>query len=53
MVLREGDRVPAITGVSYDGQTFELGVPGPRTVLWFTPKGGLADDFFDVLGYGY
>lgn len=35
---------------SYDGRSVDLGAPGKRTVLWFTPKAGLVDDFADVLG---
>ena len=37
-VLKEGDKSPPVTGTSYDGATFDLGVPGRRTVLWFYPK---------------
>jgi hypothetical protein len=38
LVLKEGDKSPAVIGTSYDGATFDLGVPGRRTVLWFYPK---------------
>ncbi len=34
----EGQKAPAVTGVSYDGRSYDLGVPGSRTVLWFYPK---------------
>ena len=27
-----------VSGVSYDGSTYEFGAPGKRTVLWFYPK---------------
>ncbi len=37
-MLREGDRTPAVTGVSYDGRTFDLGAPGTPTVLYFYPE---------------
>jgi peroxiredoxin len=37
-MLKEGDGAPAVSGTSYDGQTFALGAPGRRTVLWFYPK---------------
>jgi peroxiredoxin len=37
-MLKEGDRTPAVTGVSYDGAGFDLGAPGRRTVLFFYPK---------------
>ena len=37
-MLKEGDKAPAVTGVSYDGVTFDLGAPGRRTVLFFYPK---------------
>ena len=50
VMLREGERVPAVVGTSYDGRTIDLGAPGKRTVLWFTPKAGLIDDVSDVLG---
>ena len=49
-MLKEGDRSPAVVGRSYDGRSVDLGAPGKRTVLWFTPKAGLVDDFADVLG---
>lgn len=35
---REGEKAPAVTGTSYDGRSFDLGVPGSSTVLWFYPK---------------
>jgi peroxiredoxin len=38
IMLREGDKTPAVTGTSYDGRTFELAAPGRPTVLWFYPK---------------
>lgn len=37
-MLEEGDQSPQVTGVSYDGTTFDLGAPGRRTVLFFYPK---------------
>jgi peroxiredoxin len=37
-MLTEGDKAPTVTGVSYDGATFDLGTPGKRTVLFFYPK---------------
>jgi len=37
-MLKEGDQAPAVTGASYDGATFDLGVPARRTVLFFYPK---------------
>lgn len=50
MLLKEGDKTPVLTGIAHDGRLFDLGAPGRRTVLWFTPKGGMVDDFSDVLG---
>ena len=38
LLLKVGDKSPAVSGVSYDGATFDLGAPGKRTVLWFYPK---------------
>ena len=26
-MLKEGDKAPAVTGVSYDGKSFDLGAP--------------------------
>ncbi len=37
-MLDAGDKAPQVRGESYDGQTFDLGVPGKRTVLFFYPK---------------
>jgi hypothetical protein len=37
-MLKEGDKAPAVTGVSYDGTSFDLGAPGRRTVLFFYPR---------------
>jgi hypothetical protein len=37
-VLAAGDKSPQVTGVSYDGRSFDLGAPGKRTVLFFYPK---------------
>lgn len=37
-MLKEGDKAPAVTGVSYDGASFDLGAPGIRTVLFFYPE---------------
>ena len=37
-MLAAGDKAPQVTGVSYDGSSFDLGAPGRRTVLFFYPK---------------
>jgi peroxiredoxin len=37
-MLKVGDKAPAVTGVSYDGKSFDLGAPGKRTALFFYPK---------------
>jgi peroxiredoxin len=37
-MLTPGEKAPTVTGTSYDGQTFDFGAPGRRTVLWFYPK---------------
>ena len=37
-MLKEGDTSPAVTGVSFDGSSFDLGAPGKRTVLFFYPR---------------
>jgi len=37
-MLKEGEKAPAVTGVSYDGVAFDVGAPGRRTVLFFYPK---------------
>jgi peroxiredoxin len=37
-MLKVGDKAPTVTGVSYDGVTFDLGAPGKRTALFFYPK---------------
>ena len=37
-MLKEGDKTPAVIGVSYDGASFDLAAPGRRTVLFFYPK---------------
>jgi peroxiredoxin len=37
-MLKAGDKAPATVGTAYDGATFDLGVPGRRTVLFFYPK---------------
>ena len=37
-MLAEGDKAPAVTGMSYDGRTFDIGAPAKRTVLYFYPK---------------
>jgi peroxiredoxin len=37
-MLKEGDKVPAVAGTSYDGRTFDIGAPARRTVLYFYPK---------------
>jgi peroxiredoxin len=38
LVLKVGEKSPAVSGASYDGSRFDLGTPGRRTVLWFYPK---------------
>ena len=48
-LLKEGDTSPAFPVTSYDGWTVQLGAPGRRTVLWFSPKGGLVDELGDRL----
>jgi len=48
-LLKVGDRSPALAVTSYDGWTVQLGAPGKRTVLWFSPKGGLVDELGDRL----
>jgi peroxiredoxin len=37
-MVKEGEKVPAVTGTSFDGRTFDIGAPGKRTVVWFYPK---------------
>ena len=37
-MLTEGEKAPKLTGTTYDGQPFNVGAPGRRTVLWFFPK---------------
>ena len=37
-MLMVDQKVPAITGTSYDGTTYDIGAPGKRTVLFFYPK---------------
>jgi peroxiredoxin len=37
-MLKIGEKVPAVTGDSYDGTTYDVGAPGKRTVLFFYPK---------------
>jgi peroxiredoxin len=37
-MLKEGEKAPQVTGISYDGSTFDLGAPGKRTVLFFYPE---------------
>jgi len=48
-MLAEGERSPKVVGVTSDGRTVELGPPGRRTVLWFSPKSGRVDEVGDVL----
>jgi peroxiredoxin len=38
IMLKEGDKAPAVTGTSYDGQTFDIGAPARRMVLYFYPE---------------
>jgi peroxiredoxin len=38
IMLKEGDKAPAVTGTSYDGQTFDVGAPARRMVLYFYPE---------------
>jgi peroxiredoxin len=37
-VREVGEKAPQVTGVSYDGRTYQLGAPGMRTVLFFYPQ---------------
>lgn len=37
-MLQPGDKAPLVTGTAHDGRTFDLGLPGRRTVLFFYPK---------------
>ncbi len=37
-MLTDGEKAPRVVGTSYDGTTYDLGVPGKRTALWFYPK---------------
>lgn len=46
-MLTAGEKAPAMVATSYDGRVFDLGAPGRRTVLWFSPKGGLVDELGD------
>jgi hypothetical protein len=46
-MLENGERAPKIVLHSFDGRSFDLGAPGRPTVIWFSPKGGLVDEFFD------
>lgn len=39
-MLQEGVGAPDVVGVAHDGQRFELGAPGKRTVLFFYPAAG-------------
>jgi hypothetical protein len=47
--LKTGESSPALACTSYDGQGFDLGAPGMRTVLWFSPKFGRVDEYGDRL----
>jgi peroxiredoxin len=38
MVVKEGDKAPALVGTSYDGSQIDLADLGRRTVLYFYPK---------------
>jgi hypothetical protein len=38
IMLKEGDKAPAVTGASYGGQTFDIGALARRTVLYFYPE---------------
>jgi hypothetical protein len=48
-MLMEGERSPTLVGTSSDGRTVDLGAPGKRTVLWFSPKFGRVDEIGDKL----
>ncbi len=48
-MLRVGDSSPAMIVKSHDGREVDLGAPGRHTALWFSPKGGRFDDYFDRL----
>ena len=48
-MLKRGERAPALVRTSYDGREVDLGAPGRRTVLWFSPKLGLVDEYGDRL----
>ena len=37
-MLKEGDKTPAVIGVSYDGASFDLGAPGRHRPL-LLPQG--------------
>ena len=49
VMLRVGDRSPAMVVRLHDGRKVDLGAPGRRTALWFSPKGGRFDEYFDRL----
>jgi transposase InsO family protein len=51
-MLKAGDSCPALAATSYDGWSVDLGAPGKHTVLWFSPKGGLAVVPADVIDKG-
>ena len=38
-MLKEGDKAPQVTGVSYDGASFDLGAPGQAHRPVLLPQG--------------
>lgn len=48
-MLGVGDKSPAMVVMSYDGREVDLGAPRQRIALWFSPKGGRFDEYFDRL----
>ena len=37
-MLKAGEKAPTTAGTAYDGQKFDFGAPGKRTVVFFYPK---------------
>jgi peroxiredoxin len=37
-MLKIGGKAPDVKGASHKGETFDIGAPGRRTVLFFYPK---------------
>ena len=48
-MLKEGDRSPSLVARTHDDRSVNIGAPGRRTVLWFSPKGGIIDEIGDRL----